>query len=315
MARLDKHPVPVQEVIRTAVVGGPVAWSDLPQLDPSKPSEIDSWFMKFEAKLKATKVDVGRWAEKLEECPRVPQALKTRLPAEALANYAAARNWILKEHGPIIPVGHFRAMIYRVRGEARDKVREELENLLVLYNRAAVDFGGPVFSKHDLIHPFIDAFPGEASRSLTRDLAFAMAQRDPFEQLYHRAPEIIIGAPNPEPMLSMMVEAPTAAVKRPRTADSTDDKLDRVLSHLAAMADRNPEPSDRSRMPCAGCGGGCRSREDCPAEGRTCHNCGGGNHFSVACRRRRVPATPPGRRFPTDRNRPFRQGPDNQRPR
>ena len=304
---------PHPEAVRAAVIAGPVAWSDLPTLDPSKPSEVDAWFMKFEAKLKAAKVEAHRWAEKLEECPRVPQSLKTRLPAEALTDYATARRWVLKEHGPLNPVGHFRAMIYRVRGDTRDKVREELENLLVLYNRAAGDFDGPVFSKHDLIHPFIDAFPSETSQGLTRDLAFAMAQGDPFEQLYYRAPEK--GQPS-ETMLSVLEEAPEPEPKRPRMMerrsnyedtqspprDSTQEKLDRVLSQLAAITERSDGGQERNRTPCSGCAGRCRSREDCPAQGRTCHNCGALNHFAAVCRRPRFP-----RQYQAAR--PFRQGP------
>ena len=60
-----------------------------------------------------------------------------------MKDYAATRRWVLKEHGPLNPVRHFLSMLYRVRGEERDKIREELQNLLVLYSRAAVDFEGP----------------------------------------------------------------------------------------------------------------------------------------------------------------------------
>ena len=38
-------------------------------------------------------------------------------------------------------------------------------------------------------------------------------------------------------MLSLMVDSPEAAVKRPRTADFTEGKLDLVPSHLAAMTE------------------------------------------------------------------------------
>ena len=86
--------------------------------------------------------------------------MKARLPAEALTDYAAARRWVLKEHGPLDPVGHFRWLMYAVRGETRDTVRQELENLLALHNRAAADANGQPWSKYELIHPFIHAFRG-----------------------------------------------------------------------------------------------------------------------------------------------------------
>ena len=101
----------------------------LPSLDTTKPSGVDAWFLKFESRMKAAQVAVSLWAEKVEECPRVPQSIKTRLPCEALTDYAATRLWVLKEHGPLNPVGHFRAMIYKVRGETRDTVREETRTL------------------------------------------------------------------------------------------------------------------------------------------------------------------------------------------
>ena len=64
LARLGHPQAPAHAIVRTAVVAGSVGWAELPLLDTRKPSGIDAWFMMFEAKLKAGKVDVDRWAEK-----------------------------------------------------------------------------------------------------------------------------------------------------------------------------------------------------------------------------------------------------------
>ena len=318
-AQAPAQPTSAPHFVRKEMVAGPVAWSDLPSLDTTKPSGVDAWFLKFESRMKAAQVAVSLWAEKFEECPRVPQSIKTRLPGEALTDYAATRLWVLKEHGPLNPVGHFRAMIYKVRGETRDTVREELEHLLVLYNRAANDTNVPQWSKFDLIHPFIDAFPAETSRVLSRDLAFALAHEDPFEQLFHRAPQDALSSDS----ILNVAQEDIQRVKRVRVTDPTQEKLDLLLSRLTAIDQQRPTMLEGGGKPCAGCGGNCRQRNLCPAQGRVCHKCGVANHFSSVCRKQHrynQGQLPIDRgRFsqeqqPISRNRPFRQGPPRQPP-
>ena len=262
-----------------------MSWSDLPVMETSDPCGIDGWFVSFEVKLKAVRVDPSRWAERFEECPRVPQEVKSRLPADALTDYTLARKWVLREYGPIDPVGTFRAKLYGVKGEGRDKVRKELRELLVLYNRAATDFGGPIFTQRDLIHPFVQAFPDEIRQSLMKDLAFAFTHDDPFEQIYHRAPEFL---PDRVTMLSRMQDNKERPQKRFRPT------------------------FDRPRGTCPGCGGSCPDRRSCPAQGRVCNNCQALHHFASVCRKPRMHQS----RMPdNDRSQyPFRQGPANPPP-
>ena len=110
IARLGR-PGSAAETLRTSVVSGPVGWSDLPVLDTSDPAGIDQWFVLFEVKLKAARIEPEKWAERFEECPRVPQEVKSRLPADAITDYALTRKWVLKEYGPLDPVGYFRDKI------------------------------------------------------------------------------------------------------------------------------------------------------------------------------------------------------------
>ena len=245
------------DVVRTTI-SGPIGWADLPTLDPNDPAGIDRWFLAFETKLKAARLDQSRWAERFEECPRVPQHLKSRLPADALTDYVMTRRWVLREHGPLDPVGYFRAKIYGVKGDARDQVRKELEEYLVLYNRAAADCEGSPWSKRDLLYPFIHAFGEEVSQALARDLGFALGHDDPFEQLYIRAPD----APSGRTLLHRIQEAEGGhRRKRLRT------------------------PDERKRGACQGCGGSCRDRRTCPAQGKACHNCQSMHHFAAVCRK------------------------------
>ena len=48
-------------------------------------------------------------------------------------------------------------------------------------------------------------------------------------------------------MLSVLKEAPEPSVKRMRVADPTRDKLDTLLTQLAAMGERMPGVQGRSR--------------------------------------------------------------------
>ena len=300
------------EVVRSSVISGPVGWADLPMLNSSDPAGIDGWFLAFEAKMKAGRVEATRWAERFEECPRVPQDIKTRLTPAALTDYAVARQWVLKEHGPLDPVGYFRAKIYAVKGEARDQVRKELQDLLVLYNRAAADFKGPTFTKRDLIYPFINAFPTEFSQLLAKDLGFALSHEDPFDQLYHRAPEAVSSGLT---LLNQVQESLEQPTKRAKKAESTEDKLDYMMAQLAAMKERLPGGGERhwkaDESACSGCGGSCPDREVCPARGRVCYNCQMVNHFASVCLKPRTQQRTP----QNDRSRPFRRGPASHRPR
>ena len=98
-------------------------------------------------KLKAVRVDPSRWAERFEECPRVSQEVKSRLPADALTDYTLAWKWVLRKYEAMEFLCEFSSKLYGVKGEGRDKVRKELRELLVLYNRAATDFGGPTYTE------------------------------------------------------------------------------------------------------------------------------------------------------------------------
>jgi hypothetical protein len=254
-----------------------IVWKDLPSLELAEPANIDKWFVAFEVKLKAARVIEGKWAEKFDECPKVPQEVKNRLPANVLLDYKLIRLHVLKEYGPLDPVGFFRARLYVVKGTTREFVRRQLEEILTLYNRVAADFSGPLFEKKDLLYPFISAFPPAVSANLKKDMGFALMNDDPFEQLFHRAPV----APSSESEGSDAVLAIIEPEKkRPREEESATENLANVLASILQMQ-RSNNVDDR---PCTRCGNS-HERDNCPAINLTCFKCGGPGHFSNRCRK------------------------------
>ena len=294
-ARVDARPPPPPAAATTTsattavTVWGPTSWTDLAMLDLSKPDTIDAWFVAFEQKVRAARVVETRWAEKFNECPRVPQGVKSRIPTDSADEYKKLRLAMLKEYGPLNPVGYFRAQLYAVKGATRDVVRRRLEELLTLYNRAAADHNGPEFTKMDLIYPFIQAFPPAITADLQRDLGFALGQVDPLEQLFHRAPVGPVGSLQVEKQAE---EASTLlAVARPSGSGKKRQRVEvessgPTTSELAAAITEMSRSIGKLARRCSGCGGQCEEKEQCPAFGKACHNCGGRDHFASACRSR-----------------------------
>lgn len=282
-------------------------------LDTSKAEDIDAWFVAFETKMRAARIPEARFLEKLEECTKVPQEVKSAAASQdpPLATYAMWRDYLLKTHGPLDPVGYFRAKFYGVRGTGREEIRKQLESFLTLHNRAAKDHGKAVCSKQDLIYPFMQAFPHDVSQRIQGQLAYAMATEDPFETLFRTAPSANVSAPAPSgpPPTVAAVEPVVNNKKRP--ADVSATMLLAAFKDLKKTvlqgASQNPKPLDRpnaqGRRPCRGCGGlSCTARESCPAWGKDCNKCGGRNHFASVCMKA-------GNTQPSFQKRPFRKAP------
>lgn len=107
-----------------------ITWTDLPALDTTKMAEVDGWFQAFEVKMRAMKIAEEHWAERLEECPKVPQELKRQMASEDVGTYDQMRRHVLEQYGPVDPVGYFRAQLYNVRGANREEiVRPRVEPL------------------------------------------------------------------------------------------------------------------------------------------------------------------------------------------
>jgi hypothetical protein len=263
-----------------------VTWKDLNPLELSVPEKIDLWFMAFETKLSASQIPPSHWAQKFVECPHVPPELKSRLPSHILNEYRTIRRSILDDLGPRDPVGFFRASLYAVSGTSRETIKRQLEEILVLHNRACVDRSEPVWEKRTLLYPFIRAFPEPTRTTLFSDLGFALGFSDPVEQLFYRAPATSLAFPDlPSSLCPVSVPLTQSAVPAPFS--------------INAVAPPNYRRESRGNSLCQGCGGQCASRSQCPAFGRDCHNCGTPNHFASCCRKARSvnatqsPASPP----------------------
>lgn len=173
-----------QEIVREQRV----SWSQLPKLEVSVAAELDSWFMSFEARMKAARVNAESWPARFLECPMVDESLKVLVRTLDPLTYDGLRSMILKEHGPVDPVNFFKREMFRVRGNNREDVREALMHILVMHNRAAEAVLSQELSRNDLCYPFMEAFPVEVRRSLEQQLALVFAQDDPFEHLFRLSP-------------------------------------------------------------------------------------------------------------------------------
>ena len=269
-----------------------INWSQMPKLDLARPGELDYWFLSLEGRLRAAQVPESHWAEKVMECPGVEESVKMRIRQLPSMDYALIRQAILKEHGPIDPMGFFLRAIYRVKGTYREDVREQLTRLLTVFNRAAADEERPGLTQRDLCYPFLESFPAPVGRLLEQQLALVFVQDDPFEHLFRLSPARPVGELTPLNYTApISTPSPVDAGSRiPSTAPKRKTAEPSVTAALLAITDRLDRMDSRApkqrRMdgPCRGCGGHCANRAtDCPAYTRTCFNCNKLGHFAPVC--------------------------------
>lgn len=299
----------------TVVTTKSINWSQMPKLDLARPGELDYWFLSLEGRLRAAQVPEAHWAEKVMECPGVEESVKMRIRQLPHMDYALIRQSILKEHGPIDPMGYFLRAIYRVKGTYREDVREQLTRLLTVYNRAASDEQRPGLTQRDLCYPFLESFPASVGRLLEQQLALVFVQDDPFEHLFRLSP-----ARPPVEVTPINYTAPTSAVepgdkgfshtpsKRKTTEPTMAAALIALTETLGRMDARGPKQR-RLNGDCRGCGGSCVNRAvDCPAYTRMCFNCNKIGHFANVCDCKPNLSQGTRRGFPQNSNRPFRSG-------
>jgi len=270
-----------------------IKWTEMPHF-PAKCDRIDAWFLTLETLLKASRIPQDRWAEKFLECPKVGAELKSRISVlHETLDYPTIRRHCLDVYGPCNPVGYFRSAMYHVKGTTREDVMPKLEDALALHNRASRDEGRPEWTEWDVIYPFLDAFPAEASSRLKQELSLAMKSDHPFRELVARAPsQDDKGSDLPLIAAVGNGEKETGSRKRRNSpADVNTQVLAAIRDLTATIAkgrasdSRTPQGDNkRQRGTCNGCGGACTNRSLCPAQGKQCHNCGGMNHYVRVCR-------------------------------
>lgn len=264
-----------------------VSWSQFPRLDLTLSTEIDTWFLSFEARMKAARVPEEKWASKFIECPFVEERVKVRMRDLEPFAYFHIRQRILSEHGPIDPVNFFKREIYRTRGDNAEDVREALMKLLTLHNRAALDDGVEPLKEQDLCYPFLEAFPAHTRAALERQLALVFAQDNPFEHLYRLAPIKQRG----EVEACQIATDESGGLQR-----SVTDILALALQKTQGQWDRSKRcrvDSLRStgdshkaiRSPCRNCGRECSNLPRCPAANKKCFSCGEQGHLERTCQR------------------------------
>lgn len=298
---------PLTELVREQRV----SWAQLPRLDLACASELDTWFISFEARMKAARVAEENWPARLLECPMVEESTKVHVRELEPFTYAALRQLILKEHGPVDPINFFKREMYRVRGDKREDVREMLMHILIKHNRAARAAGIQEMQDRDLCYPFIDAFPVDVRKALEQKLALVFAQEEPFEHVFRLAPskqdaDQVLVADTRDALDSntrrQEIEDAVALAIQAATQNFSQPPWKRRLNSLTRPGTAKfvrGTPTGTFGYRCAGCGSdACQDRQHCPARTAVCFGCNKVGHFRKVCRGAQKP--------------PFQNGPRSQ---
>ena len=276
-----------------AVIERALSWTDFPKW-PGKCDRVDAWFQSLEAKFKASRIPEEKWASKLMECPKIGDELKRRLAGLEDPTYEGIRRHCLNTYGPVDPVGFFRSEIYSVKGTTREDVLGKLEDARALHNRAARMAGKHEWEDDDLLYPFVNAFPEAIATKLRQEMASAIRNGNPLQELVSRAPsvgDVVAEEDKALPLVGRVGQVQAQEESRRRKAPEADliaevRELKKAFKANTAANNRNwsRPPPVVARRPCFNCGGTCAGSAACPASSRACHNCGKVGHFQSACR-------------------------------
>jgi len=240
--------------------------------------------------LKAARIPEEKWASKLMECPKIGDELKRRLAGLEDSSYDGIRRHCLTTYGPVDPVGYFRSQMFSVKGATREEVMEKLEDARALHNRAARLAKKTEWEDDDLLYPFVNAFPEAIATKLRQEMASAIRNGNPLQELVSRAPSIGDAVPEEDKALPLVgqVEGQSKNMKK-RQAPEVDlvaevRRLERKIERVNRPQPSQSRPPIVARRPCFKCGGTCAGSAACPAQNRTRFNCGKVGHMANSCR-------------------------------
>ena len=294
-AEATPQPAQAPSAPQVTVLEKALSWTDFPKW-PGKCDRVDAWFQSLEAKLKASRIPEEKWASKLMECPKIGDELKRRLAGLEDSTYEGIRRHCLSTYGPVDPVGFFRSQMFSVKGTTREEVMEKLEDARALHNRAARLAKKTEWEDEDLLYPFVNAFPEAIATKLRQEMASAIRNGNPLQELVSRAPSIgdVVPEEDKGKELPLVGQVEVKNIKKRKAAEvdlvAEVQELKKLVK--ANRVPSQPRPPIVARRPCFKCGGTCAGSAACPASNRTCFNCGKVGHMANTCRAPRRPPRP-----------------------
>jgi hypothetical protein len=178
-----------------------------------------------------------------------------------------------------------------VKGTTREEVLEKLEDARALHNRAARMAGKHEWDDGDLLYPFVNAFPEAVATKLRQEMATAIRNGNPLQELVSRAPSVgdVVAEEDKELPLVGQVEDKGKSPKKRKAAEpdlvAEIRELKKVIkSSSVPNKSWSRTPSQTGKRLCRNCGGACAGSAACPAQNRTCFNCGRLGHMKQCCR-------------------------------
>ena len=207
---------------------------------------------------------------------------------------------------------YHRQEICNIQGSTSEPVREQLDELLTLHDRAARDEGLLTLRPSDLVYAFIKAFPPTVARALSKNVGLVADMKDPLEALTRMAPASE-AANEMEPVAAVTESEVPRQKKRVRATDEEDDVLMKIAALLDERGSREGRPAygargENNAVECGQCGRPrCDCTTACAARGQKRYRCGGLNHFGRQCRFGTEPSSaarysPSNRQFNGNRN-------------
>lgn len=307
-------PAAIAQIAQNQEASRGLPWSSVPKFSTEKPGEIDRWFCQFENVVRGANIRESSWLQRWHQCSQVEASDKEAACQESsISDYGTLRRYFLSKYGPRYPTEYFRQEMHDLTADSAQEAKKELNRLLNLHNRAAKDNELPAMRPWQLVYYFLNAVPTGMRSALQQKLPDARDKPCPYEYLadcasaVKPASRLLVMADKeqesdepegtPKDGHNLFVRGKQSRKQREfqramRGQPRHDHAEERLLALLEERFRRpaGPQPpAKRLRGSCPHCGGGCASREVCPARNGKCNSCGKPGHWAKVCRTQRRP--------------------------